>query len=92
MTKYDNSKINGFLIYRKNIENIFDRLRNSSEKDLISILSFEPERKEIIISGIMVLLEIMSALKIEEFYVSDLGIQYGLLNNSPKEIQKYLRD
>ncbi len=92
MKKYDKSKINGFLIYKKDIKNTFERLKNSSKKELVSILSFEPERKDIILSGIMVLLEIMKALKIEEFYVSDLGIQYGLLNNSTKEIQKYLRD
>jgi exopolyphosphatase/guanosine-5'-triphosphate,3'-diphosphate pyrophosphatase len=91
LKNYDKSKINGFIIYKKNIESVFHKLKNSSNNELLSILSFEPERIDLILSGIMVLLEIMNALNIDKFYVSDLGIQYGFLHLPINKIQNYLR-
>lgn len=63
------------------IENIFQRLINLTNEERLKIGEFMKGRSEIIISGVLILIEIMKHFDFETVTVSTKGLRYGLLMN-----------
>ena len=79
MGKYDPSRIRGMEIFRKELEDEWKRLcflNLSQRKNLPGLL---PQRADIIISGLALLLEILHILDIKKITLSDGGLLLGLV-------------
>lgn len=62
-------------------ENIFQRLINLTNDERLRIGEFMKGRSEVIISGALILIEIMKRYEFETVTVSTKGLRYGLLMN-----------
>ncbi len=79
MRKYDAEKINGCLLTRTKIQQIYHELIIIPSKSRINIPGLEPGRETVIIPGARILLSIMELVKTEEILISDAGLLEGIL-------------
>jgi len=75
---YDPLRVSGHRLSRKTIESIFDRLKTKTVQQLKEIPQILPGRADILLAGILILLEVLDGLKSDEIVVSDRGLRYGL--------------
>ncbi len=76
---YDPLKVSGHRLSRETTESIFDKLRTKTVGQLKEIPQILPGRADILVAGVLILLEVMSALESEEITVSDRGLRYGVV-------------
>ena len=79
LEKYDGEKINMHIIPRSSLIGIFDKLVSLPHEARTKIKGLEPDRSDIIIPGLLILITIMDYLKINEMVISDYGLLEGLL-------------
>ncbi len=75
---YDPQKVSGSILGINDIRTIFDELRIKSLEEIRTIPQIAPGRADILLAGIMILLEFMSTVGFEQITVSDRGLRYGL--------------
>jgi len=90
MDEYDTSKIHKQILTESELQTILSKLKNSNRKTLQKIMPFEPKRAEIILTGTMIVKEIVAYFGVQEIFVSDKGLQYGILNLPRKKLEEYL--
>ncbi|MDY6916063.1 MAG: hypothetical protein SVM86_07095, partial [Candidatus Cloacimonadota bacterium] len=90
INNYETANLHKQEVNLEEINNIFNNIKNSSKKDLQKLMPFEPERAEIILSGTMVIKEIIAYFEANKILVSDKGLQYGILNLPHKKLKEYL--
>jgi len=78
LIKYDPEKINGSRLSNKITHKIFEKLCNKTSKDRLEINGIEKGREEVIVYGVLILLEILEYFKIDHYFVSDLGVLEGI--------------
>ena len=81
MQKYIPEKVHKQILYRSEVEyfaKLWLAISNSEAKKLIP---FDSLRSDVLLSGSLILMEIYNYFSIEKIYVSDCGIQFGILNN-----------
>lgn len=79
MDEYDGDRIHIHKISLSTLKTIYKRLITLPHDKRSKIKGLEPERADIIISGTLILLTLMEALKIDEITVSDYGLLEGSL-------------
>jgi exopolyphosphatase/guanosine-5'-triphosphate,3'-diphosphate pyrophosphatase len=79
LPSFDPFKVNGHTLTYDAIQSIFNRLRIKTVEELRTIPQILPARADIILAGILILLETMKALDADEITVSDKGLRYGIL-------------
>lgn len=77
---YDGTAIHKSSLSKGNVEYFLNLFRDLSVKGIAELMPFEPLRADIITSGILIILEIMNLFAAESIYVSDYGIQFGILS------------
>lgn len=65
-------------------------LRGKQEIQIEKLLPFEPKRADLIETGTMIVSEILDYFRVEEFFVSDRGIQFGILTQDKQDLNKML--
>ena len=75
---YDPLAVSGHRLKRDTIESIFNRLRIRTKEEIQGIPQILPGRADIMLAGILILLEVMKQLEAEEITVSDRGLRYGV--------------
>lgn len=85
LDKYDGGRVHMHKITLPGLTLILKNLLSVPQKKRISIPGIEPERADIIIPGILILLMVMEYLKIREVLISDYGLLEGLLINLHKK-------
>jgi exopolyphosphatase/guanosine-5'-triphosphate,3'-diphosphate pyrophosphatase len=78
LPSYDRDKINGYILYRKNIENIFNDMKTLTLEERSKIKGLDKGREDIILAGIMITLEVMNTLNADKLIVSDYGLVEGI--------------
>ena len=78
LIKYDPEKIIGSRLSNKITHKIFEKLCNKTSKDRLEINGIEKGREEVIVYGVLILLEILEYFKIDHYFVSDLGVLEGI--------------
>lgn len=78
MVDYDYRRVNNFIISRAEIVEIYERLLPLQPEERILIPGLEKGREDLIISGILILLNAMDSLGFTEIKVSDYGLLEGL--------------
>jgi exopolyphosphatase/guanosine-5'-triphosphate,3'-diphosphate pyrophosphatase len=78
LENFDAQKVHKTVLVYEEIENIFNRLIKMSYEEILKIGDYMKGRGDIITSGILILLQIMTFLKSNEIYVSTKGLRYGV--------------
>jgi exopolyphosphatase/guanosine-5'-triphosphate,3'-diphosphate pyrophosphatase len=79
ITKFDRNIINRHILSKDAIEKIFQELRPLTLDQIKSYPQIHPERADILLAGIIILLEILNKLNVNHIIVSNGGLRYGLL-------------
>jgi exopolyphosphatase/guanosine-5'-triphosphate,3'-diphosphate pyrophosphatase len=79
LTHYDPSRVEGCVLEREAVGRIFDQLRTKTHKEMIRVPQISPGRADILVAGIIILLEFMEAANLSEIMVSDRGLRYGII-------------
>ncbi|MDD5644126.1 MAG: hypothetical protein PHO00_01595 [bacterium] len=74
---YDREKVQGYTLSKDRITHIFRKLSSLTVKEIKKIKGVEPERADIICSGVLILLCAMDIFAIDKITVSDEGILLG---------------
>jgi exopolyphosphatase/guanosine-5'-triphosphate,3'-diphosphate pyrophosphatase len=78
LTHYDRSRVNGHVLSQNTIESIFRGLKTKTTEEIGRYSEILPGRVDIIVAGILILLEVLKATGREEIIVSDRGLRYGI--------------
>ena len=90
LKEYDSNIIHKSILKKDEIKEIYADFRKMSEKQIADLIPFEPTRAEIILTGAMIIKEIIDHFKADKIFVSDRGFQFGVLAQSEKELEKML--
>ena len=78
LLEYDTDQINGYVLTREAVEDTFRALATESRDDRIHNPGLEPERVDVIVGGLCVLVETMRRLAISEIIVSEFDLLDGV--------------
>ncbi|MFA6540565.1 MAG: Ppx/GppA phosphatase family protein [Bacteroidota bacterium] len=82
---YEPSKISGFQLSPSMVRSMLEDLRGKNIEEIKSIPQISEGRADIIVAGIIILLEFMEAANLQTLTVSDRGLRYGIVL---REIEK----
>jgi exopolyphosphatase / guanosine-5'-triphosphate,3'-diphosphate pyrophosphatase len=79
LAEYDRDRIHHFVLTRDAVEDVFRTLATEPREDRIHNPGLEPERADVIVGGLCVLVELMRRLSFDECLVSESDILDGLV-------------
>ena len=79
LTTYEPSKVEGCVLKRRAVGDIFDQLKMKTHEEIARVPQVSPGRADILVAGILILLELMGAANLSEIAVSDRGLRYGII-------------
>lgn len=79
LTTFDSSRVSGHILRKDSVERIFFELQRKTLRAIESYQQIVKGRGDIILAGILILLEVLDHLKRDAITVSDRGLRYGLL-------------
>ncbi|MBI1824211.1 MAG: hypothetical protein HYR80_08900 [Nitrospirae bacterium] len=79
LERYSFERINGFILQRKRIEDLFNCLISRKKDERRGMKGLEAGREDIIVTGVLILLEAMSILDFGQVVVSDHGLREGII-------------
>ncbi|MCD4796174.1 MAG: hypothetical protein K8R49_03255 [Candidatus Cloacimonetes bacterium] len=90
LQKYDGSVIHKKCISRKELRTMLRSFERMSNPEIANLIPFDRKRADIIATGTMIVSEILDFFEADKFFISDRGIQFGILNQTKAELQKML--
>ena len=78
---FDENNIHKDILRISDINDIFNKLTSMTAQERLDLGSYMAGRSDVIISGTLILMELMKFLKAEEIIVSAKGLRYGLFLN-----------
>jgi exopolyphosphatase/guanosine-5'-triphosphate,3'-diphosphate pyrophosphatase len=78
MDKYDSTLINNYCLRYEDIERVYNKLASIPASERLKIKGLEEGREDLIIAGILLVLEILNHFSKEFLIVSDYGLREGL--------------
>jgi len=88
LVDYDEETVHKSTVTAAQIKDIYKKIIRLSYREIAKLIPFDPERSDIILTGTMIVKEILNYFNADEFIVSDKGIQYGILNLKAKELKE----
>lgn len=79
MTAYDPDMINGYILNRHSIQNLYNKMTSLTINERAHMPGLEPGRATVIIPGTTIVITIMDILCAEKIFVSDAGLLEGVL-------------
>ncbi len=79
LAQYDPKKVHGYELHYDDILQSFDRLKGKTADAIKTIPQISAGRADIILAGVIILLEFMQAAGLEKITVSDRGLRYGIV-------------
>ena len=74
--------LNGFILKKKSLENVFSKIFNAETKfSRIAISGLDPKRADIITAGAVILEQITAELKIDKITLSGYALREGIIMN-----------
>ena len=77
MTEYDYKKVNGYKLHISTIKEILSKVYTTPYNERINITGMDKGREDLIIPGIIIILEILNKTSLEYITVSDFGLREG---------------
>lgn len=90
LQEYDGSVIHKKCISRKELRTMLRSFERMSNPEIANLIPFDRKRADIIATGTMIVSEILDFFEADKFFISDRGIQFGILNQTKAELQKML--
>ncbi|HPR16752.1 MAG TPA: hypothetical protein PLD62_00740 [Candidatus Cloacimonadota bacterium] len=90
LAKYDGSLVHKSRLTRTEVGAMLEEFQNMTDDEIAFVMPFDRYRADIIATGTMIVQEILDRLDIYDFYISDRGLQFGILRQSQAELEKYL--
>ncbi len=88
LPRYDPQRVEGYLLSYDDIRNIFNQLRIKTLEEIRTVPQISPGRADIILAGILILLEFMEAADAAQIAVSDKGLRYGIALRESKRLKE----
>ncbi len=85
MVTYDSAQVDNTCVPQATLQRIYDNLRMLSLEERQSVKGLEPARASVIVAGMAILLEVLSAVHMDEFTVSESDILQGLIMNEARK-------
>jgi exopolyphosphatase/guanosine-5'-triphosphate,3'-diphosphate pyrophosphatase len=79
MEKYDPKKVNGGKITKENLESVINLLASKTTIERQKLPGVQPLRADVILTGAVLLYELLNYFQKEEIIISDRGLRYGYL-------------
>jgi len=79
MEKYDGNIVHGVFLFKDELEEWFLRLKKLNIEEKAQIPGLSKSRADILLSGILILLEMMDYFHINKVKVSQKGVRFGVL-------------
>ena len=79
LSAYDRIRVSGHILTLDVIGSIFNRLKEKTLAELHAIPQILPQRADIILAGILILMRIMEQIGVQKIAVSDRGLRYGMV-------------
>lgn len=76
---FDKTLINRYVLTKETIERIFQELRHLTLDQIRRYPQIHPSRADILLAGILILLETLHKVNLSQITVSDRGLRYGIL-------------
>lgn len=77
MVEYDYTKVNGYILNINTIHNILNKIYNTPYNKRLEITGMDKGREDLIIPGILIILEILNKTLLNNIMVSDFGLREG---------------
>lgn len=75
---YDRNRVSGHILTLESIQRIFEALKTKSMKELTAYPQILAGRADVLLAGILILIEVMKKLNVGQITVSDRGLRYGI--------------
>ena len=79
MEVYDSSQVDGSEVTFETLRELYDRLRSLPLLERKNVVGLQPERASVIVAGLGILLEVLTAAGCDSFTVSESDILQGLI-------------
>jgi exopolyphosphatase/guanosine-5'-triphosphate,3'-diphosphate pyrophosphatase len=79
LSKYDRKRVSGHVLTVEVIQSIFDELKVKRLEEIKAVPQILSERADIILAGILILLELMKRVGVDQITASERGLRYGIL-------------
>lgn len=79
LAHYEPSRVEGCVLESKAIKRIFDQLKMKTHEEMMRVPQISPGRADILVAGMVILMEFMEAANLSEITVSDRGLRYGII-------------
>ena len=84
---YDPERIHGALLPRQDIEILLQELKEKSLNERLKLKPLEPGREDLIIAGIVIVLETMRAFQCDPLLVSEYSLREGIILKALKTLE-----
>jgi exopolyphosphatase/guanosine-5'-triphosphate,3'-diphosphate pyrophosphatase len=78
LSAYDSTRVSGHELTVEAIQEIFNHLRIRSVEEILGYPQVLPGRADVLLAGILILLEVVKRLNADRITVSDRGLRYGI--------------
>ncbi len=79
LTEYDSEAVHKSVLLRDDILNYIKVFKQLNIAEISELMPFEPMRADVILAGLNLIIEIVDYFSADTILVSDIGIQYGVL-------------
>ena len=90
LEEYNPQVVHKSKITMSELKYILSNLRGKTDNQIAKLMPFEPKRADLIETGTMIVTEILDYFGVKEFFVSDRGIQFGILMQDKNDLDKML--
>ncbi len=90
LKKYDGNIVHKSIITKNELHDLLHKMSKLSCETLATLIPFDPKRSDIILTGTLIVREIIDYFKVDKFTVSDRGLQFGVLFQNEEEIKAML--
>ena len=75
---FDPMKVGGHLLSLEKVKSVFQKFSRMTVDEIAAFPQVLPGRTDVLLAGIMILVEVMETLGVDEITVSERGLRYGL--------------
>jgi exopolyphosphatase/guanosine-5'-triphosphate,3'-diphosphate pyrophosphatase len=79
LSKFEAARVDGHVLLLERIKKIFEQLRTQTVRQLQSSPVISSGRADVLLAGILILIEFMTSRRFDQIKVSARGLRYGLL-------------
>lgn len=83
---YEVDKIDGYILKKSTLDNVFDLYSKSNSMDIVSKYGVHPRRADLISAGTLILKTSFELFDIKEVTISSKGLRFGFLIKNIKEL------